>query len=130
MAKALAETYQPRGLTKPAIIGDARKFTDQAGPCDIWSFTPPCEPFSKRNHERSEQGLIEAGRQLVEMLWYPRMWSPKIILVENVNEPCRDRGPPVTTRIRMGHDLRLTRGTDSWMSRDRFMWIGVKSGGE
>ena len=86
VAKALAATYVGQGLTNKTVLADATKISPIVGPSEIWTLGPPCEPFSKRNHERSEERTLDAARKLSLMLWYPRMWRPRIILVENVEE--------------------------------------------
>ena len=128
VATALAQTYAHQGLKKANTLPDACVITHSIGPSEIWTLCPPCEPFSKRNHDKSEEGLLEAGRKLQAMLWYPRLWRPNIILVENVEE--KDAIAVVTaallsipgyTWIQFSTESRDT----SDMGRARHIWVGT-----
>ena len=129
LAKALASTYSERGLTKEAVLKDARAFSHEVGPCEIWSFTPPCEKYSKRNHIRSEEATCMAAKEVHEMLWYPRLWRPKIIVAENVrdNDGISVIGSALLSLPRYNWQ-KLPTDALHWsdMARDRMMWIGVR----
>ena len=126
---ALLTTYKHRGLTDKAILRDAKIPSPFVGPCHIWSFTPPCEPFSKRNHSRSDEGFANSAEQLEAMLWYPRTWNPRIILVENVDEPAAAAIVTGALLTLPGYTWSVitTEARDySDMCRARRMWIGVR----
>ena len=53
---------------------------------DVWAFTPPCEPFSHRNHRRSPELVRKAARTIHRMLEPARVARPRTIIVENVDE--------------------------------------------
>ena len=129
VAATLVKVYAHRGLTTQALIKDARKLAPSIGPCEIWSFTPPCEPFSKRNHVKSEEGYMAAAVELQQMLWYPIMWRPLVILVENVAE--REAVAAITAALLVivGYDwLEVdTQAADyTGMARNRHMWVGIR----
>ena len=132
VAKALARVYRGRGLVRSAVSKDARTIVHTQGPCEIWSFTPPCEPFSKRNHTRSDAGLLEAAEQVRTMLWYPRLWRPRVILVENVYE--HDAIILLSAMLlsldKYTWTIIETEARDYTEScRHRGMWIGVRDDG-
>jgi len=89
VARALKAAYEDRGLTTDAIRTDARSLaaTLHAPPVDLWVITPPCEPFSRRNHNRSAAEVLGALEDLDKMLNYARVHRPPAIIVENVDEP-------------------------------------------
>jgi len=98
------------------------------GPSEIWTFGPPCEPFSRRNHARSEEKTLEAAHKLSLMLWYPRMWRPLIILVENVEEKEAIAVISAALLTLPGYAWTsiTTNARDfSDMFRSRHLWIGV-----
>ena len=132
--KALLFTYEDRGLVPSRVHKDARVMSCFYGPVDIWSFTPPCEPFSKRNHKKNDpevdaEELVKAGEQIHSMLWYPRLYRPRIILVENV---CEHAATTIISSMLLslpGYDW-VTLETEardySESCRRRRLWIGIR----
>ena len=89
VTRALTAAYNGRGLTPGAIHPEACSLaaTLYAPPVDLWVITPPCEPFSRRNHSRSDAEVRAALEDLDRMLDYARIHEPPAIIVENVDEP-------------------------------------------
>jgi len=117
------------GLKDTDVINDARDAAAVAAaqPADVWAITPPCEPFSRRNHYRSVEDILEAARELGEMLVYARIHKPASIVVENVNEPeARSAieaallSLPGYTWVTFASEARVFDG----MSRERRFWVG------
>ena len=129
VAKALVAIFANKGLRRDMVLKDARVISNLVGPCDIWAFTPPCETYSKRNHSRSEAALTLAHKQTYEMLWYPRMWRPKIILAENVAENDAISINNAALLTLPGYDW-ITVPTEAQdftdMARSRHMWVGIR----
>ena len=92
VALALLETYWDLGLQgsydapDDNILMDACVEERAAPQCDLWTWSPPCEKFSRRNHERTAEDRLEASKVMQQMLWYPKMVRPSYIIVENVDE--------------------------------------------
>ena len=131
VASALTQVYGHRGLKRKMVFKDARVSEITAGPSEIWSFSPPCEPFSKRNHNRSEDELVLAGQQVAEMLWYPRLWRPKLIFVENVDEVEAVAIITAALKSLKGYIWKMivTEARDyTGMCRARRLWIGAFKG--
>ena len=58
-----------------------------APPVDLFLAGPPCEPFSRRNHHRTDAGYAIAMSAFARSTAYIRRAHPRIVVVENVNEP-------------------------------------------
>ena len=128
-AALLVSAYGPRGLTTASVARDAADAAAAlaAPPADLWVLTPPCQPFSRRNHSRSEAQLVAAAAELDAMLAYARAHAPRAIVVENVDEP--DARSMISARLLSlrGYTwerVRLDARDHGLMARARCFWIG------
>lgn len=126
----LSHTYGPLGLTQDAIVEDARD-ARRIPDVDIWTWSPPCEPFSKRNHSRSDGHRGQALREVLCMLDSVRVSRPRVLLVENVAEP--EAVEAVTAALLSVPGYRVERVTSDArnhgsMARERQFWVAVRVG--
>ena len=90
----------------------------------------PSEPFSPRNHHRSEEGMLGALADIARMLGYVRVHRPAVVVVEDVDVV--DVRASISAMLasipgytwRGGHTDPADEG---WpMARGRYMWTGVR----
>ena len=87
LAAELARIYAPRGLSRDRVFSDACSPEYAAAPhAHLWFGSFPCEPFSRRNHLRSEATYRAAAGVVDSMLAYARARRPPLIILENVDE--------------------------------------------
>ena len=86
--RGLLHIWSSRGLTEQACFDDARgEDAASAPPVDLYVTSPECTAHSKRNH------MPSAGDQRLslECFWssleYVRRQTPRVVVVENVDEP-------------------------------------------
>lgn len=85
---ALLHAWSGRGLTPSRCHGAAHHGAATAEEAvDLWSLTPSCEPFSRRNRGRSREAQCACLAEVWASLSYARAAAPRVILVENVVEP-------------------------------------------
>jgi hypothetical protein len=131
LAAALADIHTRSGLTRSAVIGDAGDCDaiERARPADVWSITPPCESFSRRNHFRSEADVMTAASEIDRMLHYPRVHEPRAIVVENVDEP-EARSVLSAALLSLPGYVWQTFGSEASrlgeMARGRRFWVGIR----
>ena len=130
--RALIDIHAPSGLTENSVLSDAtdRTAVESAAPADVWSVTPPCESFSRRNHSRSEEDMVDAARDLDKMLHFPRTHRPGAIVVENVNEPEARSVIDAALLSLPGYEW-VTFESDAQalgeMARERRFWVGTRA---
>jgi hypothetical protein len=135
VALTLLETYWDLGLQgsydapDDNILMDACDEDRAAPACDLWTWSPPCEKFSRRNHVRTAEDRLEASRVMQQMLWYPKMVRPSYIIVENVDE--KEAMTAVTGALACleGYDWKSFRsdGVEATrMHRPRRYWVGKR----
>ena len=131
LAEALAGIHAHSGLTTADVTHDARDagLAEAARPADVWSITPPCEAFSRRNHSRSEGGALEAASEIDLMLHYPRVHRPRAIVVENVDEPESRSVVSASLLSLPGYAWRTFASEAAalgQMARARRFWVGIR----
>ena len=89
VARTLARAHAHAGLLPSRIFPDATapEATGFAPPVDVWLISPPCQSYSRRNHDRSHTEDVDAVTAFDLMLEYPRVHRPTCVVVENVDEP-------------------------------------------
>ena len=127
----LVRAYGLRGLSPEAIAPDAtqREACAWAPAADIWVCTPPCEAFSRRNHERSDDRSLAAADDFDLMLDYPRYHRPRAIVVENVGEPEASSVLHAGLASIPGYawrELKLKAATYGGAERVRVYWVGER----
>lgn len=127
--KALLAVWACRGLSAQTIAGDACSSAAVAGlpPADLWFCSPPCEAFSRRNHERSDHRSLTAADAFDSMLEYPRRHRPALVVVENVDEPDAVSIIDAGLRSLEGYvwaSARLSARDHGPMTRVRRWWMG------
>ena len=130
-SRVLLAAHQQYGLSPSTIYQDACSPVATAGPyVDIWSITPPCESFSRRNHCRSNEGDLESLSELVVMLGYARCRRPAVIVVENVDEQAAVAGISAALLSVQGYAWEefVSDARDYGpMARTRHFWVGARS---
>ena len=134
VADLCARAWAHRGLSRDRVFEDACSEAAcelAPGPRpDIWSVTPPCVAYSRRNMRKSEEEARNEMRSFDRMLDYARFHAPRAIIVENVDEPfassCIDSALAALTGYE-GESF-VTEARDSGqMARRRRFWVFVCS---
>ena len=131
---ALLAAHAHAGLDEARVPMDATQSAacELAPAADVWVVTPPCEKYSRRNHNPSEEDLREAAEALDAMMQYPRTHRPLAVVVENVDEPEARTAITATLLTVPAYDwytfAALARETGV-MLRERRFWVGLRRPG-
>ena len=128
VADALQSIYAHRGLERQNIDSDATIPRD-APMCDLWVATPPCEKFSSRNHAPSAEGRLDAALDFQDMMWFPRTMRPRVIIVENVDQPGARESIEAALYSLPGYtwqQFAVGEPEEGEMRRKRRYWIGKR----
>ena len=131
VADALAHIWGPYGLARSAVVLNAQDTAAIAASpySDLWVCSPPCEPFSRRNHARSDDVSERAATALDAILAYPRAHSPLAIVLENVDEVDGTSVIDAAVMSLEGYEWEsvvLSASDHGPMARVRRFWIGVR----
>ena len=127
--KGLLAAWKDHGLTDAACYTDARRTVGDMPPAvDLYVLTADCTEHSARNHHRTADGWASSLGDIWAMLGYVRMRKPRVVVVENVNQPSVVQ--PLTGLLGRleGYDMRgavLTpEGTaKARILRERHFWV-------
>ena len=124
----LIHSWGARGLEEGRCHADAcgEEAMAEAG-VDLFALTASCRPFSRRNHRSTPEDRVEALTDVAAGLRYVSRAQPRLVLVENVAEPCATG--PITGMLRRvpGYDLEMEeidpRDVHVAVARARQYWL-------
>ena len=95
---------------------------------DLYTITANCEPHSRRNHNTTAEGQTSSLAEVWKALAYVRARQPKVVVMENVNEP--SSVGPLTGLLGRLDGYRMEAGplnpptvAGVPMDRDRYFWL-------
>ena len=129
VSSVLLAAHGQYGISGPPVIfPDACAEDATAAPAvDLWVITPPCESYSRRNHNRSHAAHADALSDLDVMLEYARNQRPLTVVVENVEEPAGVAGISAALLSIRGYAWEefVSNAQDYGpMARLRHFWVG------
>jgi hypothetical protein len=133
----LISAWEPRGLSMAKCYTDSEGLWARlsAPTVDLFVTTPKCNLHSRRNHHVERADVCASLMDVWRSLEYVRTARPKVVVVENVNEPSAIGGIGGLLARLAGYEaeggtLEPQEVAGAPVARDRHYWVLVRTGGE
>ena len=124
----LIRGYASAGLTEGRARRDAAspEATTGAPYADVWFMGSNCGVWSKRNHWRTSERMLEEMVQIDRYMEYVHAQRPLVAIVENVDTVEAEIAFTASVRALESYEVRTYRVRVAGQTRDRLFWVCLR----